>query len=45
MKKTTADVKKVQKLSNSNIQSLAKKLAIWAFSLIKHPFSREPGRL
>ena len=28
-----------------NIQSLAKKLAILAFSLIKHPFSRGPGRL
>ena len=27
------------------IQSLAKKLVIWAFSLIKHPFSRGPGRL
>ena len=28
-----------------NVQSLAKKLAILAFSLIKHPFSRGPGRL
>ena len=27
------------------VQSLAKKLVIWAFSLIKHPFSRGPGRL
>jgi len=27
------------------IQSLAKKLAILTFSLIKHPFSRGPGRL
>jgi hypothetical protein len=30
---------------NHGIQSLAKKLVIWAFSLIKHPFSKGPGRL
>ena len=29
----------------NEVQSLAKKLVIMAFSLIKHPFSRGPGRL